>query len=137
MENRPTETPIPDPELYGESISHYKKEAFTMNPAVEALLSELAADTEKVSVTFFPMGMHTHLMSDGLGGWNLQVHSTVQFPWEEEVIISDESNLTTDELVGRMGILAMIADGFVAQQAEAVMGTTDLDAELNALLNGE
>lgn len=106
-----------------------------MTPEVEALLSELSADPQKVSVTFFPLGMHTHLMSDGVGGWNLQVHSTIQFPWEEEVIISDESNLTTDELVGRMGILAMISEGFIAQQAEAAMG--DLDAELNALLNGE
>lgn len=106
-----------------------------MNPQVEALLAELAADTEKVSVTFFPIGLHTHLMSDAMGGWNLQVHSTVEFPWEEEQIISSEEHLTTDELVGRMGILAMISEGFIAQQAEAAMG--DLDAELNALLNGE
>lgn len=106
-----------------------------MTPEVEALLSELSADPQKVSVTFFPLGMHTHLMSDGVGGWNLQVHSTVQFPWEEEQIISDESNLSTEELVGRMGILAMLSDGFIGQQAEAAMA--DIDAELNALLNGE
>ena len=106
-----------------------------MNPEVAALLETLASDPRQASVTFFPMGMHTHLMSDGMGGWNLQVHSTVQFPWEQEEIISDESNLTTDELVGRMGILAMIADGFVEQQAQAAMG--DLDAELDRLLNGE
>lgn len=106
-----------------------------MNPEVAALLSELTEDTEKVGVTFFPIGMHTHLMSDGIGGWNLQVHSTVQFPWEEEVVVSDEKNLTTDELVGRMGILAMLSDGFIEQQAQAAM--SGLDAELNALLNGE
>ena len=49
-----------------------------MNPEVAALLEELADDTQKASVTFFPMGIHTHLSSDGMGGWNLQVHSTVE-----------------------------------------------------------
>ena len=49
-----------------------------MNPEVAALLEELAADTQKASVTFFPMGIHTHLTSDGMGGWNLEVHSTVE-----------------------------------------------------------
>ena len=44
-----------------------------MNPEVAALLEELAADTQKASVTFFPMGIHTHLTSDGMGGWNLEV----------------------------------------------------------------
>lgn len=133
--DRPTETPIPDRELYGQSISHNKKEAFIMNPEVAALLETLAADTRQVSVTFFPIGMHSHLMSDGMGGWNLQIHSTVEFPWEEEQVISNEEHLSTEELVGRMGIMAMLSDGFIAQQAEAAMA--DLDAELNALLNGE
>ena len=55
MENRPTETPIPDRELYGQSISHNKRKRFAMNPEVAALLEELAADTQKASVTFFPM----------------------------------------------------------------------------------
>lgn len=106
-----------------------------MNPEVAALLEELAANPQTASVTFFPLGLHTHLMSDGIGGWNLQVHSTVQFPGQEEEIISDETSLTTEELVGRMGILAMLSDGFVEQQAQAAMG--DLDAELDRLLNGE
>ena len=34
-----------------------------------------------------------------------------------------------------MGLLAMLSDGFVEQQAQAAMG--DLDAELDRLLNGE
>lgn len=106
-----------------------------MNPEVAALLETLASDPRQASVTFFPIGMHTHLMSDGMGGWNLEVHSTVTSMEEQEVIISAEEHLTTDELVGRMGILAMLSDGFVEQQAQAAMG--DLDAELNALLNGE
>ena len=106
-----------------------------MNPQIAELLATLSADPSTASVTFFPIGMHTHLMSDGMGGWNLQVHSTVQFPWEEEQIISDEEHLNTEELVGRMGILAMMSEGFIGMQAEAAM--SDLDAELDRLLNGE
>lgn len=107
-----------------------------MNPEVAALLEELAADTQKASVTFFPMGIHTHLSSDGMGGWNLQVHSTVEdHETQQEEIISAEEHLSTDELVGRMGILVMIAEGFMSQQVEAL--TAGLDAELEALLNGE
>lgn len=106
-----------------------------MSPEVAALLEELAADTQKASVTFFPLGVHTHLMSDGMGGWNLEVHSTVQFPWEEEQTISAEEHLSTDELQGRMGLLVLMSDGMVSQQAEVAM--SDLDAELEALLNGE
>lgn len=106
-----------------------------MNPEVAALLEELAADPQKASVTFFPLGIHTHLMSDGQGGWNLEVHSTVQFPWEEEQTISAEEHLTTDELQGRMGILVLMSEGMVAQTTEAAMA--DLDAELEALLGGE
>lgn len=108
-----------------------------MNPEVAELLAELAADTQQASVTFFPMGVHTHLMSDGMGGWNLEVHSTVEFPWEEEQTITAEEHLSTEELVGRMGILAMIAEGFVAQQAEAEAAKSDLDAELERFLAGE
>lgn len=106
-----------------------------MNPEVAALLETLAADPQQASVTFFPIGLHTHLMSDGMGGWNLQVHSTVTSMEEQEEIISAEEHLTTDELVGRMGILAMISDGFISQQVESQMSS--LDAELDALLNGE
>lgn len=107
-----------------------------MNPEVTALLEELAADTQKASVTFFPMGLHTHLTSDGLGGWNLEVHSTVEdHTTEQEEIISHEEHLSTEELVGRMGILCMVADAFVDAQAATLVG--DLDAELEALLNGE
>lgn len=106
-----------------------------MNPEVSALLEELATNTEVASVTFFPMGLHAHLMSDGMGGWNLQVHSTVQHEWEQEQVLSDEEHLSTDELLARMGMLTMVADGFISQQVDA--GMSDLDAELNALLNGE
>lgn len=104
-----------------------------MSPEVAALLEELAADTQKASVTFFPLGMHTHLMSDGHGGWNLEVHSTIQFPWEEEVTISSEQSLTTEELVGRMSILAMLSDLQIETQASAL--SADLDAELEAFFN--
>ena len=106
-----------------------------MNPEVAALLETLASDPRQASVTFFPIGLHTHLMSDGMGGWNLQVHTSVQSYEEEEVIISDEEHLTTDELVGRMSMLALMSEGFISQQAEAAM--SGLDAELDALLNGE
>lgn len=107
-----------------------------MNPEVAALLEELADDTRKASVTFFPMGIHTHLTSDGRGGWNLEVHSTVEdHETQQEEIISAEQSLSTEELVGRMGILAMIAEGYMSQAVADL--TADLDAELNALLNGE
>ena len=104
-----------------------------MNPEVVALLEELAADTNKASVTFFPMGLHTHLTSDGAGGWNLEVHSTVENPWEQEEMISHEEHMSTDALVFRMSMLAMIADTFLDAQMEDL--TSGLDDELDSFFN--
>lgn len=106
-----------------------------MNPEVVALLEELAADPRKASVTFFPMGLHTHLTSDGEGGWNLETHTTVEdHETEVEETISHEEHLTTDELVFRMGMLAAIADSILDAQMQELMGDS-FDAELEALLS--
>lgn len=107
-----------------------------MNPEVAALLEELAADTRKASVTFFPMGLHTHLTSDGQGGWNLEVHTTVEdHETEQEETISAEEHLTTEELVFRMSMLAMIADSIIDAQVQAE--SDDLDAELAEFFNSQ
>ena len=107
-----------------------------MNPEVVALLEELAADTNKASVTFFPMGIHTHLSSDGMGGWNLEVHTTVEdHETEQEEIISHEEGMSTEALVFRMSMLAMIADTILDAQAQELAG--DLDAELEAFFNSQ
>ena len=106
-----------------------------LSPEASAVLEELAANPEMVSVSFFPMGMHSHLMADGRGGWNLKVHSTVQFPWEEEVVISSEDHLSTHDLLMRMEGLATLGNLHVELQAQAL--SSDLDAELEAFFNGK
>lgn len=106
-----------------------------MNPEVAALLEELASDPQTASVTFFPLGVHTHLMSDGQGGWNLQVHSTPETPEEGEMVITDEHNLATVELLMRMSTLADMSEQYLSQMAEKAM--RDIEAELEALLGGE
>lgn len=108
---------------------------FGTNPAVEALLAELEADPNAASVTFFPMGLHTHLMSDGQGGWNLEVHTTRQFEEDEEQILDSAEHLPTEVLVTRMAMLTMIADVYVAEQANGF--ADDADAELAALLDDQ
>ena len=107
-----------------------------LSPAVAELLTTLAADPETASVTFFPMGLHTHLMSDGMGGWNLEVHTTVEdHMTEQEQILSDEEHLSTEELVFRMGSLAALAEAWIDQMI--AHAGEDFDSELAALLNDE
>lgn len=106
-----------------------------LNPAVAALLSELEADPEQASVTFFPMGLHTHLMSDGQGGWNLEVHTTRMSDEDTEKVLSSDEHLPTEQLVFRMSMLAMIAEVYVDEQTAGF--ADDADAELAALLNEE
>ena len=89
-----------------------------MNPEVAALLEELAADTNKASVTFFPMGIHTHITSDGEGAWNLQVHTTRTSEDDVEEVVSDDKHVSTEELVHRMGVLSFIAEMFMDQMVE-------------------
>jgi hypothetical protein len=107
-----------------------------LSPAVAELLSTLEADPQTASVTFFPFGLHTHLMSDGMGGWNLEVHTSVPVDSEEpEEVISDEEHLSTEELVFRMSSLASLAEAWMDQMV-ADAGQ-DFDAELEALLNDQ
>lgn len=104
-----------------------------LSPAIAELLSTLEADPQTASVTFFPMGLHTHLMSDGMGGWNLQVHTSVPMDSDErEEVISDEEHLSTEELVFRMASLAALGEAWMdAMVADA----GDLDEELEAFFN--
>lgn len=106
---------------------------FGVNPAVEALLAELEADPNTASVTFFPMGLHTHMTSDGQGGWNLEVHTTRQFEEDEEQILDHAEHLPTEVLVTRMSMLAMIAEVYVDEQTRGF--ADDADVELAALLD--
>lgn len=102
-----------------------------LHPAVAALLSELEADPTTASVTFFPMGIHTHLMSDGMGGWNLEVHTTRQSEEDVEEVVSSDEHLPTEQLVFRMSMLAMIAEVTLDEQTRGF--ADDADAELAAL----
>lgn len=101
-----------------------------MNPEVAALLEELAADTTVASVTFFPMGLHTHLMSDGQGGWNLEVHTTRMSEEDVEEVVTAEEHLTTDDLVFRMGTLALVAEMYIDQLVEEAHVVDDVEAFL-------
>lgn len=106
---------------------------FEASPEVMSLLAELEADPNAVSLTFFPMGIHTHIQSDGQGGWNLEVHTTVEQEGEMEAVISDDRNLPTEVLVTRMSMLALIANVYVDEQVSQ-FSAGDPDAELSALL---
>jgi hypothetical protein len=106
---------------------------FEATPEVMSLLAELEADPNAVSLTFFPMGIHTHIMSDGQGGWNLEVHTTVENEGDMEAVISDDRNLPTEVLVTRMSMLALIANVYVDEQVQQ-FSADDADAELAALL---
>ena len=104
-----------------------------LNPAVAELLSTLEADPETASVTFFPMGLHTHLMSDGMGGWNLQVHTSVEdHTTEQEQVLSDEEHLSTEELVFRMASLAALGEAWIDQM---IASAGDIDEELEAFFS--
>lgn len=104
-----------------------------MNPEVAALLEELAADTEKASVTFFPMGIHTHLSSDGEGGWNLQVHTTRTSEDDVEQVVTDDHHVSTEDLLFRMGTLTFIAEMFIDQQVQESNVADDAEEFLRQL----
>lgn len=74
----------------------------------EGVIVALKERPGEAAVTFFEnLGMHSHILyNPDSESFDLEVHTTAVFPWDEEQVMVEEPGLSAEEVVIRLQILA-------------------------------